>query len=93
MMFSAPAVHHSKSQAQMSRPNMNSASRERYACFERGTEVKGATRTMLRVEELDGAAEEAPRAYRDVELVAEAAEQAGLARRVAFLRPKVCVKG
>ena len=30
---------------------------------------------------------------KDVDLVAEATEQAGLARRVAFLRPKVCVKG
>jgi len=29
----------------------------------------------------------------DVDLVAEATERAGLARRVAFLRPKVCVKG
>ena len=29
----------------------------------------------------------------DVDLVAAATENAGFARRVAFLRPKVCVKG
>jgi RNA-splicing ligase RtcB len=40
-----------------------------------------------------GVAEEAPGAYKDVDLVAEATEQGGLARRVAFLRPNVCVKG
>jgi tRNA-splicing ligase RtcB len=40
-----------------------------------------------------GAAEEAPGAYKDVDLVAEATEKAGLARRVVFLRPKVCIKG
>jgi tRNA-splicing ligase RtcB len=40
-----------------------------------------------------GAAEEAPGAYKDVDSVAEATEQAGLAKRVAFLRPKACVKG
>ena len=40
-----------------------------------------------------GVAEEAPGAYKDVDLVAEATEQAGLARRVAFLRPKACIKG
>lgn len=31
--------------------------------------------------------------YKDVDLVAEATEAAGLARRVAFLRPRACVKG
>ena len=40
-----------------------------------------------------GAAEEAPGAYKDVDLVAESTEKAGLARRVALLRPKACVKG
>lgn len=48
---------------------------------------------LIRTRSLRGAAEEAPGAYKDVHLVAEATEQAGLARRVAFLRPKVCVKG
>jgi tRNA-splicing ligase RtcB len=38
-------------------------------------------------------AEEAPEAYKDVDLVVDAAEQAGLARKVAFLRPLVCIKG
>jgi tRNA-splicing ligase RtcB len=40
-----------------------------------------------------GVAEEAPGAYKDVGAVVEAAEEAGLAWRVARLRPIVCVKG
>ena len=48
---------------------------------------------LIRTKSMRGAAEEAPGAYKDVDLVAEATEKAGLARRVAFLRPKVCVKG
>jgi tRNA-splicing ligase RtcB (3'-phosphate/5'-hydroxy nucleic acid ligase) len=40
-----------------------------------------------------GVAEEAPGAYKDVEAVVAAAERAGLARRVARLRPLICVKG
>lgn len=48
---------------------------------------------LIRTRSMRGVAEEAPGAYKDVNLVAEATERAGLARRVAFLRPKVCVKG
>ena len=40
-----------------------------------------------------GVAEEAPGAYKDVGAVVTAAEQAGLARRVARLVPLVCIKG
>jgi len=40
-----------------------------------------------------GVAEEAPGAYKDVTAVVDAAQQAGLARKVARLRPLVCVKG
>jgi tRNA-splicing ligase RtcB len=40
-----------------------------------------------------GVAEEAPGAYKDVGAVVLAAEQAGLARRVARLRPLICIKG
>ncbi len=40
-----------------------------------------------------GVAEEAPGAYKDVGAVVEAAEKAMLARRVAQLRPMVCIKG
>jgi tRNA-splicing ligase RtcB len=40
-----------------------------------------------------GLAEEAPLAYKDVDAVAEVVEQAGLARRVARLRPIGVVKG
>ena len=48
---------------------------------------------LIRTRSWRGAAEEAPGAYKNVDLVAEATEQAGLARRVALLRPRVCVKG
>jgi tRNA-splicing ligase RtcB len=48
---------------------------------------------VVRTRSLRGAAEEAPGAYKDVDLVAEATERAGLARRVALLRPRACVKG
>ncbi|MGA8005177.1 MAG: RtcB family protein, partial [Burkholderiales bacterium] len=48
---------------------------------------------LIRTRSMRGAAEEAPGAYKDVDLVAEATEKAGLARRVALLRPKACIKG
>ncbi len=47
----------------------------------------------IRSNSLRGIAEEAPGAYKDIDQVAEATEIAGLARRVAFLRPRVCLKG
>ena len=40
-----------------------------------------------------GVAEEAPGAYKDVAAVVLASERAGLARRVARLRPVICIKG
>lgn len=48
---------------------------------------------IIRSASMRGVAEEAPGAYKDVEVVAESTEKAGLARRVAFLKPKICVKG
>jgi len=42
---------------------------------------------------LRGVAEEAPAAYKDVDAVVDCAEAAGLAKKVAFLRPLICVKG
>ena len=47
----------------------------------------------IRSDSMRGIAEEAPEAYKDVDEVAKVTEKAGLARRVAFLRPKVCIKG
>ena len=38
-------------------------------------------------------AEEAPGAYKDVTAVVDAAERAGLARKVARVEPVICVKG
>jgi tRNA-splicing ligase RtcB len=40
-----------------------------------------------------GVAEEAPGAYKSVDAVVDAADAAGLARKVARLEPMVCVKG
>ncbi len=40
-----------------------------------------------------GIAEEAPGAYKDVTAVVDAADQAGLARKVALLKPLICIKG
>jgi tRNA-splicing ligase RtcB len=40
-----------------------------------------------------GIAEEAPGAYKDVDAVVEATERAGVSRKVARLKPLVCVKG
>ncbi|MGJ0425387.1 RtcB family protein [Methylocystis sp.] len=42
---------------------------------------------------LRGVAEEAPGAYKNVRAVVDSAEAAGLARKVAFLKPLICVKG
>jgi tRNA-splicing ligase RtcB len=40
-----------------------------------------------------GVAEEAPGAYKDVSAVADAAEKAGLSKKVAKLHPIICIKG
>jgi len=47
----------------------------------------------VRVHSRAGAAEEAPGAYKDVERVVAVMEGAGVSRRVARLRPILCVKG
>lgn len=48
---------------------------------------------LVRTKSMRGAAEEAPGAYKDVDAVVEATERAGLARRVALLAPRICIKG
>ncbi|MGD9896986.1 MAG: RtcB family protein, partial [Candidatus Methylacidiphilaceae bacterium] len=48
---------------------------------------------LIRARSRRGVAEEAPGAYKDVSAVVEAAEEAGLAKRVARLEPLICVKG
>jgi len=40
-----------------------------------------------------GVAEEAPGAYKDVRAVVDSAEASGLAKKVAYLRPLICIKG
>jgi tRNA-splicing ligase RtcB len=48
---------------------------------------------LIRSPSMRGVAEEAPGAYKDVSAVADAAEQAKLAHKVARLEPLVCIKG
>ncbi|BAU49524.1 RNA-splicing ligase RtcB [Sulfurifustis variabilis] len=48
---------------------------------------------LIRSPSSRGVAEEAPGAYKDVGAVVDAADAAGLARKVARLEPLVCVKG
>lgn len=48
---------------------------------------------LIRSPSSRGVAEEAPEAYKDVTAVVDAADAAGLARKVARLEPLVCVKG
>ncbi|MCX7155075.1 MAG: RtcB family protein [Rhodocyclales bacterium] len=48
---------------------------------------------LIRSSSSRGVAEEAPLAYKDVTAVVDAADHAGLARKVARLSPLICVKG
>jgi len=48
---------------------------------------------IIRSPSLRGIAEEAPGAYKDVSAVVKAADQAGLAHRLARLEPMICIKG
>jgi tRNA-splicing ligase RtcB len=48
---------------------------------------------LIRTPSYRGVAEEAPGAYKDVNVVVDAADEAKLARKVARLEPLVCVKG
>ncbi len=62
----------------------------------RGREVVddlAARGIVIRSPSLRGVAEEAPGAYKDVGRVIEATHQAGLAAKVAELRPLACIKG
>lgn len=56
----------------------------------RELEAKGI---LIRSESNEGVAEEAPDAYKDVREVVDSADLAGLSRKVAYLRPLICVKG
>jgi tRNA-splicing ligase RtcB len=48
---------------------------------------------LIRSDSYRGVAEEAPDAYKDVDTVVQATQEAGLARPVAKLKPLICVKG
>jgi tRNA-splicing ligase RtcB len=48
---------------------------------------------LIRSPSSRGVAEEAPGAYKDVSAVVDAADRAGLTRKIARLEPLVCVKG
>jgi tRNA-splicing ligase RtcB len=65
----------------------------------RGRDVRVETQKLadqgivLRSETRDGILEEIPEAYKDINAVVEVVEGAGLARRVARLRPMGVIKG
>jgi len=62
----------------------------------RGRDVSEALEArgiLVRSPSARGVAEEAPGAYKDVTAVVDAAQSAGLARKVARLEPLVCIKG
>jgi tRNA-splicing ligase RtcB len=48
---------------------------------------------LIKSPSMRGVAEEAPGAYKDVAAVVDAADAAGLARKVARVEPLVCIKG
>jgi tRNA-splicing ligase RtcB len=48
---------------------------------------------IIRSPTLRGVAEEAPGAYKDVTAVVDAADHAGLSKKVAKLKPMICIKG
>jgi len=48
---------------------------------------------IIRSPSMRGVAEEAPGAYKDVTAVVDAADHAGLSRKIARLEPMICVKG
>jgi tRNA-splicing ligase RtcB len=48
---------------------------------------------VIRSPSMRGVAEEAPAAYKDVSAVVDAADAAGLSRKVAKLKPLACIKG
>jgi tRNA-splicing ligase RtcB len=48
---------------------------------------------LIRSPSYRGVAEEAPGAYKDVNVVVDAAEKAGLSKKVAKVVPMICVKG
>ena len=57
------------------------------------TDTLYAQGIIIRSPSSRGVAEEAPGAYKDVNAVVDAAHAAGLARKVAKLKPVVCIKG
>jgi tRNA-splicing ligase RtcB len=63
------------------------------SCHGAGIDELASRGILIRSPSTRGVAEEAPGAYKDVTAVVEAADHAGLSRRVARLEPLVCVKG
>jgi tRNA-splicing ligase RtcB len=71
-------------------------SRSRAKKMVRGEELREqllAQGIHIRAGSLPGLAEEAPQAYKDVDMVVETVAGAGIARKVARLRPVAVVKG
>ncbi len=72
---------------------MSRSAAKRTWTYKELVEELGKAGIELRAASKDTVTEEAPLAYKDVDLVAEATELAGLAKRVARLRPIGVVKG
>jgi tRNA-splicing ligase RtcB (3'-phosphate/5'-hydroxy nucleic acid ligase) len=60
---------------------------------ERLRDELGKNGIIVRAGSLSGLAEEAPQAYKDVDLVVETVQNVGIARKVARLRPLIVIKG
>ena len=58
-----------------------------------GRKVVDARGILIKSPSMRGVAEEAPDAYKDVSAAVDAADAAGLARKVARVEPLVCIKG
>ena len=59
----------------------------------RSVDELAARGILIRSPSSRGVAEEAPGAYKDVSAVVDAADAAGLARKVARVEPLICIKG
>ncbi|MDH3380807.1 MAG: RtcB family protein, partial [Gammaproteobacteria bacterium] len=57
------------------------------------TDALARQHIVVRSPSMRGVAEEAPGAYKDVHAVVDATHKSGLARKIAELRPLLCIKG
>ncbi len=71
-------------------------SRSKARKFFKGKKIQkelGRQGIILKTRSTQGVAEEAPRAYKDVDSIVKSTQQAGISQMVARLRPLLCIKG